>query len=102
QPLHHQHVGAAAGRLAKRHHLLEQRLIIAGGEESLRLVAVERGWRREVRPEAHERDRAVLAAPRERLREGDAQPLAVERADQTEARGGEADLAAGGGDEQGT
>jgi len=31
-----------AGRLAERHHLLEQRLIIAGGEESLRLVAVDR------------------------------------------------------------
>src|SRR6266702_8999736 len=47
QPLHHQHVGAVAGRLAERHHLLEQRLIIAGGEESLRLVAVDRRRRRE-------------------------------------------------------
>ena len=80
---------------------LHERLVVARGEERLRLAA--RHGRRdgEVGAEREERDRVVGLAVGDRLGEADADPLAVEGADDAEAGGRDADAAAGGGDEDG-
>ena len=94
-------VGPLAGLVAERDHALEERLVVAGGEERLRLGAGDRLGRREARPLLHEGDGAVGAAGGDGLDEGDARAEAVEGADEAEAGRGEADLTARRGDEEG-
>ena len=100
-PLHDEDVGALGRAGAQRHHALHERLVVAGREQLLGGARAMGSGGLEVRAELHERRGAVLAAGGDRLREGDADAEAIEGADEAEADGGDADLAAGGSDEEG-
>ena len=93
----------SAGSAGDLDDVLHQRLVVAGGEQLFGRRC--RGTDARRRQVGAERDQRRPSGPGfavgDRLDEGDAEPLAIEGADDAEAGGGQADVAAGRGDENG-